>query len=412
MILAYLTSQYARASDTFVRREVRLLRQRGHSVHTFSIRRPDGAVDQEITTEQANTLYLVEAGAPRLMLAGLRTLCTQPRRFLLAAALNWRSGMPGVRQRLWQVMYLMEACLLAAELRRRGVQHLHNHIAENSATVAMLASILSGVPYSMTVHGPGIFFHARQWALDQKIARSAFTACISDFCRSQCMIFAPPDCWDRLHIVRCGVGERFLKDDPPPVPDVARFVCVGRLCAEKGQAMLVEAIARLRDDGFAAELVLVGDGELRPMLERRIAALKLTGRVTITGWADSDAVRRRLVDARAMVMASFAEGLPVVIMEALALGRPVIATQIAAIPELVRPGETGWLAPAGNIDALTQAMRQALTAPVAELAAMGRCGRQLVAQRHDAQTECGRLEALIEQSVRRAASGYRPPMPA
>lgn len=403
MILAYLTSQYARASDTFVRREVKLLRQRGHTVHTFSVRRPDGAVDQDIATEQRNTLYLVEAGVPMLVLALLRTLVTHPLPLLRAAALNWRTGVPGVRPRLWQMMYLMEACLLAAELRRRGVQHLHNHIAENSATVAMLASTICGVPYSMTVHGPGIFFHAQQWALDEKIARSAFTACISDFCRSQCMIFTPPSAWGRLQLVRCGVDDAFLKAEPSAVPDAGRFVCVGRLCAEKGQALLVEAIGRLRDAGLDSELVLVGDGELRSAMEGRITELDLRDRVTITGWADSAAVRQHLLGARAMVMASFAEGLPVVIMEALALGRPVIATQIAAIPELVRPGETGWLTPAGNIDALTEALREALATPVAKLSAMGRAGHDLVAQRHHAETECGHLEALFEQSVRQAA---------
>jgi glycosyltransferase involved in cell wall biosynthesis len=280
-------------------------------------------------------------------------------------------------------------------MRAKGVEHLHNHLGSASATIAMLASEVGGTPFSLTIHGGWIFYEPRQWALGEKLARASFTACVSSFCRSQCMLFVPHEVWPRLEVVRCGVDERFLEAPPTPVPDSPTIVCVARLAEEKAHLLLLEAAARVLSAGTALRLVLVGDGPLRPVLERRVAELGLGGLVQVTGLVGPDEVRRHVAAARAFVLASLTEGLPVSIMEALAVGRPVIATNVGAIAELVRPGETGWLVTAGSAEALSDAMREALATPVEALTEMGRRGSALVAARHRAAVEIRHLEALL-----------------
>ena len=402
-VIAYLTSQYGRASDTFIRSEVRHLRALGHVVHTFSVRRPEESqsVSAEIRAEQRATTYLLDRGVAGLAAALLGALLHKPAAALAAARAAWKISQPGFAARLRHLAYLGEAAYLAKELRDRGVRHLHNHLAEASAVVAMLAARLAGVPWSLTVHGPYEFFRAEHWRLGEKIASTAFTVCISEFCRSQCMIFAQPPAWERLHLIRCGVEEAYLNDPPCDVPDVARFVCVGRLCAEKGQLLLVDAAQRLSARWPALEIVLVGDGPLRGAIERRIAELGVERHVRIAGWQGSAAVRAAVLGARAFVLPTFAEGLPVVLMEALALGRPVVTSWIAAIPELVEKGVNGWLTPPGSLDALVEALDEALTTPVERLSFMGRAGAARVAERHDPKRQAAQIAALIDSACSR-----------
>jgi colanic acid/amylovoran biosynthesis glycosyltransferase len=214
---------------------------------------------------------------------------------------------------------------------------------------------------------------------------------ISDFGLSQLMRWSEAASWPRLHVVRCGVDGQFLEGAGTPVPGRRRLVCVGRLCADKGQLLLVEAAGRLAREGVELEIVLVGDGGSRREIEEKIRLLGLESRVLLRGWMDGEGVRREIEEARALVLPSFAEGLPVVIMEALALGRPVLSTYVAGIPELVRPGVNGWLVAAGSVEALVHSLREVLDAPRERLDAFGLAGRTAVAERHDANKEAARL---------------------
>jgi glycosyltransferase involved in cell wall biosynthesis len=259
-----------------------------------------------------------------------------------------------------------------------------------------LWSALSGIPFSFTVHGPEEFDRPEGLGLDIKIARARFVVAISNFGRSQLMRWCPNDQWKKLHIVHCGVDDCFL--DPTkssPVPDVRRLVCVGRLCEQKGHGILVEASARLADEGEPFELVLVGDGPLRSQIETLARDRGLSDQVRITGWKSGREVTQEVLAARALVLPSFAEGLPVVLMEALALQRPVISTYVAGIPELVVPGICGWLVPAGSVTALCEAIRSALHTPIERLEAMGEMGALRVRQLHCALTEAEKLRALF-----------------
>lgn len=400
--VAYLTSFYARAGDTFIRREVEELRRCGWTVHTFSIRRADegGHAAEEVLREQRTTEYLLERGAWGLLGAFLRMALRHPVRMARAVRLARAVRWPGLRSWAWHGFYLVEASYLASRLLELEVALLHDHISMNSATVALLAATLADLPFSMTVHGPHDFLAAEHWALGRKVSRSALSVCISDFGRSQCMLFTPPEHWPKLHVVRCGVDGPLLEEEAAPVPAAPRLVCIGRLGPEKGQLLLADAAARLREEGVEVEIVLVGDGPARAEIERRARQRGVLDRVRLVGWQSSEEVRRWILGSRAVVVPSFAEGIPVVILEAMALRRPAIATCVGGIPELVRHGENGWLVPPGSVEELAGAMRDALAAPGERLRAMGESGRRLVLERHHLATEVRKLAGLFERVVR------------
>ena len=296
-------------------------------------------------------------------------------------------------------VYVAEACVLVNRLQQCGSCHVHAHFGTNSAAVALLAHLLGGPRYSFTIHGPAEFDAPEGYSLREKIEKAAFVAAVSEYGRSQVFRWCAHQHWPKIHVIHCGVDEGFLRSNPQPVPDVHRLVCVGRLVEAKGQIRLLEALALLRKRGIPFEVVLAGDGPMRSDIEAEIRRLELDNQVLITGWLSNDAVRRHILDARAMVLPSFAEGLPVVIMEALGLGRPVITTHIAGIPELVQDGVNGWVVPAGSVDALTDALEQVLKTPTTRLSEMGRLGAERVADQHDAAREAEKLASLFQQSA-------------
>ena len=396
MNVAYLVNQYPTVSHSFIRREIAGLEAEGVRVSRFSIRDTSGSlVDPEDEKELSRTRVILKAGAGRLLAGFCMAALTRPIRFARALALTLRIGCRSDRGLLRHFAYLAEACLMLKWLRESETEHVHAHFGTNAPTVAMLCRLLGGPPFSFTVHGPHAFDKPKFLAMREKIARAAFVVAVSSFGRSQLLRWCGHEDWPKVHVVHCGVDGKFLAEPETPLPPEARLVCVGRLCEQKGQLLLVEAAGRLADEGLDFELVLVGDGEMRPEIEKLIERLGLGERVRITGWATSDKVRNEILASRAMVLPSFAEGLPVVIMEALALGRPVISTFIAGIPELVEPDVCGWLVPAGSADALVPAMREALEAPVQRLQEMGRRGRERVIESHNARTEAARLAEMF-----------------
>jgi peptidoglycan/xylan/chitin deacetylase (PgdA/CDA1 family) len=272
----------------------------------------------------------------------------------------------------------------------------------------MLCRELGGPSFSFTAHGIETFDAPEFQALDEKVSRASFTVGVSEFGRSQLCRWSDPAHWGRIHVVRCGVDEQFLGRPPAPIPEARRLVCVARLAPEKGHLPLLHAVGHLRDAGRTFELVLVGEGPMRTALEGLARRLGIDGLVRFTGWQDNAGVIRELLASRALVLPSFSEGLPVVLMEALALGRPCIATQITGVPELVEPGVTGWLVPAGSDRALATRMAEALDAAPAELERMGRAGAARVAALHDAKVEAARLVDLFAGAVRSSRAARRP----
>ncbi len=246
--IAYLTGFYARAGDTFIRREIEELRRLGWTVHTFSIRRADAGeqVSEDILREQATTFYILEQGVWRLGISFISMTLRFPMRMMRAINLARQIRWPGIKSVLWHFIYLIEASCLADQLLKRDVKLLHNHIAMNSGTVAMLASALADIPFSMTVHGPHEFFEAERWGLGTKIAASALTVCISDFGKSQCMLFSHHNSWQKLKVVHCGLDSAFLHSVEPIPTETLNLIYVGRLDPEKGLSILVDAASVLK----------------------------------------------------------------------------------------------------------------------------------------------------------------------
>lgn len=406
--IAYLTGEYPAVSHTFILREVEALRARGLDVLTCSVRRtgPEhrrGAAEKEAA---GSTFYVVSAAKNpiTLLVANLAALRT-PGRLLGALVLALRTSPPGPRAVLWQMFYFLEALVLARHIKAEGVTHLHNHFGNSSCSVAMLTSAISGIPYSYTMHGPAIFFEPRLWRIDEKIARARFVACISHFCRSQGMIFADPAHWPKMRIVHCGIDPARYGAAARKAPG-KRLLFVGRLAAVKGVPVLLEAFAEVLAAHPEAELTLVGDGPERPRIETRAQELGCVGAVRFAGYLSQDEVAFELDRADLFVLPSFAEGVPVVLMEAMASRLPVVAPRIAGIPELVEDGGSGRLFAPGDASALAATMSELLADPDLR-ARMGNAGRSRVEEEFDVTREAAWLEALFRDA---AEPGHlRPP---
>jgi glycosyltransferase involved in cell wall biosynthesis len=407
MIVAYLVNQYPHVSHSFIRREIAGVEAAGVEVRRFAVRSAGEIVDPADRAERDRTRSLLAAGKGQILLAAAAALFRNPVRWARSFAAAWRMG-GAAGKRLRHLAYLAEACLLVRWLRECGATHLHAHFGTNPAAVALLSRLLGGPPYSFTVHGPEEFDRPDALSLGTKVAGAAFVVAISSFGRSQLYRWARPTDWGKVRVVRCGVDAAFLDAGPAPVPAAARLVCVGRLAEQKGQLLLVAAAGRLAAAGHDFELVLAGDGPMRGLIEAAINAHDLADRVRITGWLSNDAVRAEMAAARVVVLPSFAEGLPVVLMEALALGRPVVTTYIAGVPELVRDGVSGWLVSAGDAGALADALADALAATPDELADMGAAGAEVVRARHDAGREAAVLAALFRASAAPTGGPVRP----
>ncbi|WP_247255074.1 glycosyltransferase [Pseudomonas moorei] len=397
MRIAYFINQYPKVSHSFIRREILALERQGFVVQRVALRGwdADELVDAEDVSERDKTRYVLQDGVRGLLSPVLQVLRAEPRRFFSALWLALRMSRRADRAWPYHLVYLFEACRLHTWLQDSDAGHVHAHFGTNSTEVVMLANALGGPAYSFTVHGPEEFDKPQFIHLGEKVRRSAFVAAISAYGRSQLFRWVDHAHWPKVKVVHCGLEQAFHNVPAVAVPSAPRLVCVGRLCEQKGQLLLLEAARILAAQGVAFELVLAGDGEMRAQIEALITQYGLQAQVRITGWISSEQVRAEILAARAMVLPSFAEGLPVVIMEAMALRRPVLTTYVAGIPELVRQGENGWLFPAGDVDELAAALADCLAQPVEVLQRMGEAAYQRVLERHDIDTEAAKLAALF-----------------
>ncbi|MBU3001267.1 glycosyltransferase [Roseovarius nubinhibens] len=399
MRIAYVLNTYPQPSHSFIRRELHALERQGFTVTRLAMRGPDMAlVDPGDRAEAERTEYVLDRGMPAL-LGGLFGLALRrPALVLRAAARAWRMGARagGLSGRLRHLVYLAEAAHVRARCAAEDVRHIHAHFGTNAAAVAHLCHALGGPGYSFTVHGPEEFDAPRALSLGEKIAASRFTVGVSSFGRSQLCRWVDHADWPKIHVVHCGIEySRFTDAIPTPENGPLRLVSIGRFVEQKGQMILLPAMQEICAKHPDAVLHLVGDGPLRPEIEAGIAAAGLTENIKLIGWLDEVAIRAELDAAHALLMPSFAEGLPMVVMEAMAAARPVIATYIAGTPELVRPGETGWLTPAGDPTALAAAACELAEMSHENRDAMGQSARRRVLARHDVDTEAAKLADLI-----------------
>ncbi len=361
MKIAYLASRYPAISHTFIMREILALRDAGFDVHTFTVRRvPDGELLTELDCSEArNTQAILPAGFFRILFTHASMLLQAPVRYFatLGRALSRRPA--GMRQLIWHLFYFVEAGLLANRLRHAGVTHTHAHFANVAANVAKLAAQMSGGTWSLTIHGHADYGDPTTSRLADKIASAAFTVCVSDFGKAQAMLQTAPALWPRIHRVFCGIDTRQFQPAAQSVNkqlSTMRLLTVARLSPEKGLTVLLDALSLARTQGADVHLTIVGYGPLREALEQQAARLGLNITLTFAGAIGQDRIQSFYQNADAFVLSSFSEGLPVVLMEAMATGLPVIASRITGIPELVRENIDGLLVPPGNVSALADAI--------------------------------------------------------
>jgi colanic acid/amylovoran biosynthesis glycosyltransferase len=419
--VAYLVSAFPAVSHTFIAREIDALRGRRVDVVPMSIRKAPAeqllsAADRKAAEETFSVFPLQKA---RFVATHVRAAATRPRRYLatLRLALGMSSG--GARANLWQLFYFAESIQVWSECRRRNVRHIHAHFANVASAVALLAAEFGrpdGVRWSFTMHGYTEFDEVTRYALAEKVRRAAFTACISDFCRSQLLKLVEPEYWGRLVVVRCGLNAQGVRSLPPRAEEPAvsrgdaplRVLFVGRLVPEKGVLVLLRALAGLKDRGVDVEMVLVGDGPYRGELEKASRRMGVAGRVTFTGALTGARVAPLYRDADVFCLPSFAEGLPVVLMEAMANELPVVTSRIAGIAELVDDDANGLLLPPGREDVIVDALERLAADP--ELRARwGRAGRERVLRDYDVGRSAVLLESLFTSrgagALGRAAAG-------
>ena len=409
--VAYMTGEYPRATDTFIQREVAALRAQGVHVETFSVRKPpeNEFVGPEQKSERDRTHYLLPACPWEVIRSHVSLLLGFPGRYFSAMRLAMQTRPPGLKALVWQVAYFIEAGLVARRVNAHELVHLHNHFSNSSCSVAMLSAQMGGFSFSFTMHGPAEFFEPRYWRLDEKIRRSKFVCCISQFCRSQGMIFGPPDKWDRMHVVHCGVDPQAYEPRKHQGRG-NRLLFVGRLAAVKGVPVLLDAFARVSTGHGDAELMIAGDGPDRRQLEARAKELAVADRVRFLGYQSQSQVCELLQTTDVFAMASFAEGVPVVLMEAMAAGVPVVATRIAGVPELVEDGACGFLVPPGDAETLAQRISALLGDPVLRNR-FALAGRNKVEREFNLSTESRRLCQILTGALEGRVAAIRPDVP-
>ncbi len=398
MTIAYLNSEYPSLSHTFIEREIARVRAMGVDVRTFSVRRPTatGTLGEAHAREAHRTKYIL--GSVRAIVMSLAGgVLTRPLGAVRAFIAAQRLSPPGWKAHIWHLAYAIEAIRLARMLGAEGLRHVHVHMANNGAAIALLATRFDPrLSYSLSIHGSAEFFHVDDWQLKPKAENAKFVRCISEFCRSQVMASTDATSWDRFHIVRCGVDTaKFAPSDSqsaPHVPGPLRLLTVGRMHPIKGYDVLLRAIADLVRAGMDVRLTMVGDGPMLAHLQSLADSLALHDKVTFTGPVAQEALSGYLDQADAMVVASFMEGVPVVLMEAMACALAVVATRVGGIPELVEDAKSGLLVDPGSTEALVAAI-QALADDPERLRSMGEAGRRAVVARYDIErTASGMVE--------------------
>jgi glycosyltransferase involved in cell wall biosynthesis len=386
--MAYLLSQYPAISHTFFLNEVLGLRARGIHIETASVNRPDrtgDALPPVEAAEAATTFYLKDGRLFASPLRLLSTILTHPSAFF--RGLRAVAAIPRLTlaQRGFWLFYLAEALLLGRWMRERTLGHLHVHFGGPVASVGMLASAAWRIPYSLTIHGPEELLNTDYYHLCEKVSAASFVFCISDFCRSQLLHFAPPAAWNKFHVIRLGVDPMLLtpvsrmttSGITNPGPRTYELVSVGRLVPAKGHRILLEALRILRERNVFLRLTLIGGGPDHQSLQKLVVSFGLEDAVTLTGPLSHHHTLSHLRRAHMFALASFAEGIPVALMEAMSLGLPCVSTCIAGIPELIRSGIDGLLVPPANPHAFAEAI-ESLIADSAFRKHLGSSARQRI----------------------------------
>jgi colanic acid/amylovoran biosynthesis glycosyltransferase len=399
--LVYLLSRFPAVSHTFLLNEVRELRKLGFVIEVSSINQPDrprSLMPETEAQEMSKTFYIKSTAASRAIWVVAKTFLLRPRVFLRGLSAALRLDCLDLGATLYALFYFVEALILGDWMLARNHRHLHIHFCGPVATVGMLASIAWGLPFSLTVHGPDEFFDVEKFYLRQKVERARFILCISDFCRSQLMRVTAPEHWHKMHVVRLGVDTQvfFPAQQVHQRDDALEILCVGRLVEAKGQLILLRACDMLLSRGYSFRVRLVGAGPERTQLEE--FAVQKGIPAVFEGARNHDETRQLLGRADVFALASFAEGVPVALMEAMAMEVPCVSTFVAGIPELIRDGFEGLLVPASSAEALALALQRLFDDPALRRS-LGTAGGKRVFEFYNLSQNVSSLARVFSQHV-------------
>lgn len=396
--IAYLSSEYPAISHTFIFREIQAVRKEGYEVVTATIN-PSRHVDRMTADEQQevqDTLCIKSTPVLRVVAIHLGLLLRAPGRYFAMLGYTWRLWRTHPMSTKTTIGYFAEAAILLDWMRRQGVSHVHVHFANPAASVAMVAACTGEISFSLSVHGPDIFYNVDTGLLAEKLRHARFVRCITHFCRSQVQRLLPHGHWGKCAIVRCGVDLEKYAVRPQPGNSVTEILCVGRLVSAKGQHVLLLAAKRLQERNVPFHLTFVGGGPDQKSLEALASELGLGSCVEFAGVVGQDQIHAYYDKADIFVLPSFAEGLPVVLMESMAKGILSVSTRITGIPEMMHHGENSLLTAASDWEGLAECLQEAIERPEyrEELAARG---RQIVEADYDIRKNCAKMASLFQQ---------------
>lgn len=393
--IAYVLSQYPTYNHTFLLREVRELRRLGVEVDVASLADPDRALAllPEIEREEATrAVYIKAKGVIAGSISYLRWLLRSPVRVLSTTRRAILLGGSSPQRLAAHCAYLGQACMVADWLRASGHDRVHSHF---SSTVTMFAAEISETPWSLTIHGPGEFDNVVGFGLAQKVASADRVITISGFARSQVLRWSDPSFWSRVAIVPLGIR---LSDYAPPPARVrgsrTEILTVGRLAPVKAQVLLIDAVAALHAEGHAVRLRVVGGGPDREMLETHVRNTGLQQVVEFVGPQPPAEVTRLYAESDIFALPSFAEGVPVVLMEAMAMELPCVASRIMGIPELIDDGVDGVLVKPADVADTVRGLRQLIEDESAR-SSLGKAARRRVERDYDIARNVERLADVL-----------------
>ena len=397
MKIVYLLHRFPMLTDTFIRREIRSLQKTGTEVEVISVWTPNG---KETTSDllrdwSHDVSFLLPQSVPSMLCALLKVVFSSPKRFVAALRLSFATSRPGFRGMIYQIFYVGEAILAAEVIKKRNVDHIHNHFGDHSGIVTMLASKLTNIKYSISFHGPHVFFDAANAAIKEKVKHASFIRCISYFCCSQLIALCGGSDMPSLEIVHCGLHLSKYHFRTPR-EEVRNLFCAARLAPEKGIEFLIQALGLLINKGYIVNLRVAGDGPSKTSLEELARALGIADRVYFLGNLSEQEVVHELSMSDLFILPSLAEGIPVAIMEAMAVGLPVIATNIAGTSELVEGGKTGLLVRPADPQAIAEAVITMMQGGEFRRRA-AELGRAKVEDEFDVIKECAKLNECFLQ---------------
>jgi colanic acid/amylovoran biosynthesis glycosyltransferase len=400
--IAYLVSTYPAVSHTFILREVQRLRNANFEIHMASINPADRYLDEltvEEQSESAETFYVKREGIRGAFKAHSTVLLNSPKLYFRGLCFALSLGGTDLRRLFFAFCYFVEAVILGHWMKSRQLHHLHVHFANAASTVGLIASHTFPIRFSLTVHGPDEFYDAPGLQLAEKMAGATFARCIGQFARSQLMKVSSRDEWSKFEVGPLGVDPQLFLPRPfRPSPSIFEILCVGRLVSSKGQYILLGAIKRLIKAYPYIRVRFVGDGPDRKGLEQAILASGLGQYISLEGSVNQDRIRDFYRQADIFVLPSFAEGIPVVLMEAMAMEVPCVSTFVAGIPELIRNGIDGILVAPSDDQELAGAIQRLIDDPDLRLR-LGLAGRRRVTEKYDLDRNVAHLAEIFAHRI-------------